>query len=394
MKVNVCVIFGGRSTEHEVAVISANQAMHALDAEKYNVVPLYITKQGVMYTGEKLLDIKNYKNMKTLLEGCEKVVLYNDGEGAVMDKLKKPLFGKEKPVKIDVALPVVHGTNVEDGTIQGWLETLGVPYGGCDVTSSALGMDKVAMKDVLAARGIPVLPCKCFYSREWFDNKEKMLDELETLGYPLIVKPANLGSSIGISIAKDRDALQSSIDDAAGYAEKILVEHAITKIREINCRVLGDFNSAKASVCEEPVAADGFLSYDKKYKEGAKGGSKGMASTKRIIPAELDEETTKKIQGYSVDTFKALGCAGVSRIDCMIDEETGGIYVNEINTIPGSLAFYLWEKSGISFTELMDELVAIALRRAREKANLTFSFDTNLLELHGGAKGAKGGIKG
>ncbi len=393
MKANVCVIFGGRSTEHEVAVISANQAMHALDAEKYNVVPLYITKQGVMYTGEKLFDIKNYKNMKTLLEGCEKAVLYNDGNGVVMEKLKKTVFSREKPVKIDVAVPVVHGTNVEDGTIQGWLETLGVPYAGCDVTSSALGMDKIAMKDVLAARGIPVLLCKCFYSREWFDNKDAVIEKIETLGYPVIIKPANLGSSIGISIAKDRDELIASIDEAAGYAEKILAEHAITKIREINCSVLGDFNSAKASVCEEPVAADGFLSYDKKYKEGAKGASKGMASTKRIIPAELDDDTTKKIQGYSVDTFKALGCAGVSRIDCMIDGDTNEIYVNEINTIPGSLAFYLWEKTGLSFTGLMDELVSIALRRAREKANLTFSFDTNLLELHGGTKGGKMGVK-
>ena len=393
MKTNVCVIFGGRSTEHEVSVISANQAMHACDSEKYNVIPLYITKQGVMYTGEALMDIKNYKNMKELLIKCKRVVVYNDGEQVVMESLKKPFFGKAEQTRIDVAVPVVHGTNVEDGTIQGWLETLNLPYAGCDVTSSALGMDKVAMKDVLNAHGIPVLPCKCFYSRGWFENKEEILKDIETLGYPVIVKPANLGSSIGITVAKDKEALVAAINDAAAFAEKILVEHAISKIREINCSVLGDFNNAKASVCEEPVSSDGFLSYDKKYKEGAKGGSKGMASTKRIIPANLDPETTEKIQQYCIDTFKALGCAGVSRVDCMIDGETNQIFVNEINTIPGSLSFYLWEKCGVSFKDLMTELITIALRRSREKSNLTFSFDTNLLELHGGTKGAKG-IKG
>ncbi|MBQ3054429.1 MAG: D-alanine--D-alanine ligase [Clostridia bacterium] len=393
MKINACVIFGGRSTEHEVAVISANQAMHALNKEKYNVIPLYITKQGVMYSGEALFDIKNYKNMSKLLEECYRVVVYNDGNGVIMEKIKKPLFRKEKPVKMDVAIPVVHGTNVEDGSIQGWLETLNIPYTGCDVTSSALGMDKVAMKDVLVSHGIPVLPCKCFYSRSWFEDKEKILQEIETLSYPVIVKPANLGSSIGIEIAKDKDSLVIAIDNACSYAEKILVEHAISQIREINCSVLGDFTNARASVCEEPVSADGFLSYDKKYKEGAKGASKGMASTQRIIPADLSEENTKEIQGYCLDTFKVLGCAGVSRIDCMIDGETNKIYVNEINTIPGSLSFYLWEKTGLTFEGLMEELVQIALKRAREKSNLTFSFDTNLLELHGGTKGTKG-IKG
>lgn len=394
MKINVCVIFGGRSTEHEVAVISANQAMHALDKEKYEILPLYMTKKGVMYTGNALFDIKNYKNLNVLLEKCDRVTLYNDGENVYMDYLKKPLFGGKKPVRVDVAIPVVHGTNVEDGSVQGWLETLNLPYAGCDVTSSALGMDKVAMKNVLAAKGIPVLPCVSFYCKQWFTQQEKLLEDIEKLGYPIIVKPANLGSSIGISIAKDREALVSAISDAAGYAEKILAEHAISKIREINCSVLGDFNDAKPSVCEEPVASDGFLSYDKKYKEGAKGSkSSGMASTKRIIPAMLDEAVTEKIQGYCVETFKVLGCAGVSRVDCMIDGETGEIFVNEINTIPGSLSFYLWEKTGLDFKGLMTELVNIALRRRREKDNLTFSFDTNLLELHGGAKGAKG-IKG
>ncbi len=393
MKMNVCVVFGGRSTEHEVAIISANQAIHALDSEKYEIIPLYITKTGVMYTGEALKDINQYKNLPELIKKCEQVVLYNDGNNAVMDRVKKPLFGGAKPVRIDVALPVVHGTNVEDGSVQGWLEMLNVPYSGCDVTSSALGMDKVAMKDVLAAAGIPVLPCKCFYSRQWFEDKEEIIRDIEKLSYPVIVKPANLGSSIGISIAKDREMLISSIDDAAGYAEKILVEHAISALREINCSVLGDFTNARASVLEEPISGEGFLSFKEKYIDGAKGSSKGMASTQRIIPAELDEETTKKIQQYAVDTFKSLGCAGVSRIDCMIDKDSGEIYVNEINTIPGSLSFYLWEKTGLTFKGLMDELVSIALKRSREKANLTFSFDSNILSLQGGTKGAKG-IKG
>ncbi len=394
MKINVCVVFGGRSTEHEVAIISANQAMHALmDNEEYNVIPLYITKGGEMYTGDALFNVQDYSDLPKLLEKSQKSVVYRKGSDVVIEAVNKPLIGKAKQERIDVFVPVVHGTNVEDGSIQGWLEILGAPYAGCDVTSSALGMDKIAMKNVLAAKGIPVLPCVDFYSRQWYENKEEILNKLEALGYPVIVKPANLGSSIGISIAKNREDLINSIDNAASFAEKLLVEKAISKIREINCSVLGDFNNAKASVCEEPVAADGFLSYDIKYKEGAKGKSEGMASTKRIIPAELPDDVTLKIQNLCVDTFKALGCAGVSRVDCMIDGETNEIYVNEINTIPGSLAFYLWEKSGLLFPQLMKELVNIALRRAREKSNLTFSFETNLLELHGGAKGVKG-VKG
>ena len=395
MKINVCVIFGGRTTEHEVSVISANQAMHALDSEKYNVIPLYITKEGVMYTGNDLFNISTYTDMKFLTGRCDRAVVYNNGKEVVMDLLKKPLFSGIKPVRLDVAIPVVHGTNVEDGSIQGWLETLNLPYAGCDVISSALGMDKVAMKNILSANGIPVLPCKYFYTKQWVLEKDKLIEDIETLEYPLIVKPANLGSSIGIALAKNREELTSAIGDALGYAEKVLVEHAISELREINCSVLGDFNDAKASVCEEPVSASGLLDYEEKYMSGSKSSkSSGMASAQRIIPAKLDEETTKKIQGYCIDTFKALGCAGVSRIDCMIDGKDGKIYVNEINTIPGSLSFYLWEKAGLSFEELMNELVNIALRRSREKANLTFSFDTNLLEMHGGAKGVKGGVKG
>ena len=392
MKINVCVVFGGRSTEHEVAIISANQAIHAMKDE-FNVIPLYITKEGVMYTGEALFDIKNYVNIKTLTEKCQKVVVYNNGNGVVIEPIKKKLFGKQEQTRIDVFVPVVHGTNVEDGTIQGWIETLGAPYAGCDVTSSALGMDKVAMKNVLAAKGINVLPCVDFYSRKWFENREEIIKSAEEIGYPVIVKPANLGSSIGISVANDRCELENSVDEAVAFAEKILIERAIKNLREINCSVLGDFNNAKASVCEEPISSTGFLSYDDKYKSGAKGKSSGMASTQRIIPADLPEDVTLKIQNMCIDTFKALGCAGVSRIDCMIDGETNEIFVNEINTIPGSLSFYLWEKTGLTFAGLMKELVNIALRREREKQNLTFSFDTNLLELHGGTKGAKG-IKG
>ena len=400
MKVNVCVIFGGRSTEHEVAVISANQAMHSLDKEKYEVLPLYMTKKGVMYTGEALFDIKNYKDMKSLLEKCERVTVYNDGENVVMDYIKKPLFGGKKPVRIDVAVPVVHGTNVEDGTLQGYLEMLGVPYGGCDVTASALGMDKYAMKCVLRDAGVNVLDAVCFYSREYYKNGDKVIESIENkLSYPVIVKPVNLGSSVGIKVAKNREGLVEAIDEAATFSQKVLVERAIEKLKEVNCSVLGDYEDCSASVLEEPVSSGGdILDFKDKYQGGSKngdGGSKGMSGSSRKVPAEVTKEQEEAIKEMCLTTFKALNCNGVARIDVMIDEESGEIFVNEINPLPGSLSFYLWEAAGLSFDKLMDKIIYYAQKRHREREKLSFSYDTNLLSefgarsLKNGAKGAK-----
>lgn len=393
MKITVAVLFGGKSVEHEISVISAVQAMGYLDQGKYELLPVYITKSGKMYTGEKLTKIENFKDIKALLKDCQQVVMTNlDGRCVLLPYPMK--WGYKKQIKtVDVALPIVHGTNVEDGALQGFLKTLDVPFAGCDVLSSAVGMDKHVMKLVFKDAGIPVLDCKCMLKRDYYADSEALMDSIEAaFAYPVIVKPVNLGSSVGISKAKDRQELMEALDMAFRFAPKVLVERAITSLREINCAVLGDIYEAEASECEEPLNATDILSYEDKYMSGGKQGSKGMASLARKIPADISPELREQIRTMAVQGFQALGCNGVARIDFMIDTAENKVYLNEINTIPGSLSFYLWKPVGISYPQLLDRMIGLARKRAREEGEFTYSFDTNVLEgcSFGGSKGAKG----
>lgn len=392
MKTKIAMMFGGKSVEHEVSVISGIQALLNMDTEKYEVIPVYMTKNNEMYVGEEIGKIEAYKNIDELLKKSQRVIMLNEGGRVRLVSYPLKRFGKSLAIDIDVAFPVVHGTNVEDGALQGYLKTMGIPFVGCDVTASAIGMDKYIMKTVLKESDVPALDAKVF-SLSDYAQMDTLLDTIEnTFGYPVIVKPVNLGSSVGISVAKNRVELANSVDDAFKYATKVLVEHAITNLREINCSVLGDENSAIASECEEPLHTKDILSYEDKYVSNAKGGgSKGMASVSRKIPADLSPEKREEVRELAVKSFKALGCNGVSRIDFMIDEDTGKLYFNEINTIPGSLAFYLWEPVGISYKELLDRMIQLAMKRVRTEESLTFTFDTNILNSasFGGSKGAK-----
>lgn len=386
-------MFGGKSVEHEVSVISGIQAIMSMDQEKYEVIPVYLTKKNEMYVGGEIGKIEAYKDIPGLLSKSQRVILVNEDDHIVLMPYPVKLFAK-KGIEVDIAFPIVHGTNVEDGALQGYLKTIGIPFVGCDVTASALGMDKYASKVVLKENGVPVLDGYCFTTSDYAEI-DSILDKVEKeIGYPAIVKPVDLGSSVGISVARNRSELTNSIDDAFLYARKIIIEHAITKLREINCAVLGDENEAIASECEEPLHTKDILSYEDKYVSNAKGsGSKGMASVSRKIPAELSPEKRKEVQELAVKSFQKLGCNGVARIDFMIDEENGKLYFNEINTIPGSLAFYLWEPVGISYPELLDRMIRLALKRVREEESITFSFDTNILNQNslGGVKGGKMG---
>ena len=401
MKINLCVLYGGRSVEHEISVISALQAMENLNGEKYNIIPVYITKEGEMYTGDTLRFAESYKNIPSMLKVSKKVLFVREGRNTVLRELE----GKKKnDIIVDVAFPIVHGTNVEDGALQGYLRTLGLPFVGCDVLASAVGMDKYVMKTVLKEGGFPVLECLRFNRRNTkMDYCIKAVEE--KIPYPVIVKPVNLGSSVGISKADNRESLEVSLADAFSYADVVLVERAVTALREINCSVVGDTTHADASECEEPFMADEILSYKDKYMSGggskgaksggakSQGGTKGgMASLKRNVPADLTPEMREKIRTMAVEAFRHLGCNGVSRIDFMIDNDTGELYINEFNTIPGSLAFYLWKPLGVEYRELLDRLISLALKRAREDEDITYSFDTNILAMGAptGAKGAKG----
>ncbi len=389
MKINLAVIFGCRSVEHEVAIISAVQAMRSMNTDKYNVIPLYVTKNGVIYTGDCLKEIEQFRDMPALLQKLSPVALVKRGDDVVMTYLNGGIF-KKKDIKLDVAFPIVHGTNCEDGTVAGYLEFLGLPYVGCDILSAAVGMDKSVFKDVLKNAGLPILPCIKFSAREYNTNSNGIIKKIaDALHYPVIVKPINLGSSIGITKAHDEDELKQAIELAVSFADKVLVEHAVDNLREINCSVIGDSDECEASVCEEPFMNDEILSYEDKYLGGGK--SKGMASLGRKLPADIPDDAAKAIKELSCKIFKALGCSGVVRIDYLIDTDTGKVYANEINTIPGSLSFYLWEASGLKYSDMIDKLVALAFRRQRNRDNLTFTISTNILSgVSFGTKGAKG----
>ncbi|MBR1910458.1 MAG: D-alanine--D-alanine ligase [Lachnospiraceae bacterium] len=384
MKIRVAVIFGGRSVEHEVSIISALQAAANMDTEKYEIIPVYLSKENEMYTGDKIGDIEAYKDIKALVSSSTKVTVINESGRYYIVNYPLKKFGGNIKQEIDIVFPIVHGTNVEDGTLAGYIKTLGIPFVGCDVTSSAVGMDKYIMKTVFKDNDIPVLNCVRFNIADYRDIDGIIKKTEDKLEYPVIVKPVNTGSSVGISIAKNRDELTDCVDMAFTFANTILIERAVENLQEINCSVLGDSENARASLCEEPFHSKEILSYEDKYLSGGKGkkgsgASKGMASVQRRIPAEIPDEMTAKIRELSVKAFKALDCCGVVRFDFMIDKDSNELFLNEINTIPGSLAFYLWEPEGLEYKTMLSELIELGLKRARDEKRVMFSFETNIL---------------
>ncbi len=417
MKIKVGIFFGGNSVEHEISVITMNQAISSLDPEKYEIVPIYIAKNGVMYTGDDLLDLYSFRDMEVLLKRCYKVAVVNDGKGVKVVRTPAPWIGKRVLNTIDVAFPIVHGTNCEDGTIAGFVTLLGLPFVGPDIVSSSIGMDKILQKKILRQSGISVVDFVPFYSVEYIKDEDKILKEIEEkLEYPVIVKPGNLGSSVGIRKAKNKVELEEAIEFAMEFADRIIVEKAVEDLKEINCSVIGNLTETEASICEEPFFSDEILSYTDKYigdgkskggtiaggktgsakLGGQKGGVKGETPqfANKKIPADISKEKTEEIQKLAQEVFKVLGCSGVSRIDFLIDKKTDKVYVNEINTIPGALSYYLWEATGKPFEKELDEIIEIAIKRHRDKEKLTFSYDQNILAMQGGSKGAKGGKTG
>ena len=401
MKTNIGVFFGGRSTEHEISVISASQAMHAINRDKYDVTPIYISKQGKWYTGDALFDVANYRDINSLLAKCQEVYMRPIYDDYNLYKTKKPLFGTDVLTRLDAVIPVLHGSNVEDGIFEGVLQTIGIPYAGCDVLASANGMDKITMKMILQACDIPVVDYVWFTDKQWFAKRDELIAQIENkLGYPVIVKPANLGSSVGIGCAHNREELIDKVDAAEQYSTRLIVEYMVKDLQEINCSVIGDCNEYRMSVLEQPLTSQDILTYTDKYMGGTKG-AKGMAASQKKFPADLPDAETKRIQFLAGETFRALSCHGVSRVDVMIEgkseRDASGcrkIFVNEINTIPGSLSFYLWEGSGLKFDEEMEHLVQLALKRKREQGMKTVSYDQNIFSLGGGIKGGKMGKLG
>ncbi len=379
-KLTIGLFFGGRSAEHEVSVISALQAYKHLDKEKYDVIPIYISKQGEYFTNPKFLDIKNYKDVNSLLFASAQIVLGR--------KNSKPGFLRHGMFKqfteLDLALPILHGAGGEDGSLQGLFEMYQLPYAGLGVTGSAIAMDKAQSKLLFKSLGYDVANYIEIKRLDWWEDQKKVLKQVqsELKKKPWFVKPATGGSSIGAGRATTEDELQFAIEVASIYSEKIIVEEAFADCIEVNCSALG-YENIKASVCEMPIPTKDLLSFSDKYQRGSKGskGAGGMESLTREIPAPISKDLTKQIQEATIKIFKAMDGCGVARIDYFVDPKKGKFWVNEVNSPPGSLAFYLWEKSDpkLSYTELLDELIENALKRAENAKKTQYIFESGLL---------------
>ncbi|MCQ2974831.1 MAG: D-alanine--D-alanine ligase [Bacteroidales bacterium] len=406
------VIFGGISVEHEISVISALQTIHAFPELKHNIVPIYISKEGEWYTGPGLTVISNYRDMKKLLSWCEKVYMTPVRGDFNLYRYKTSMFKSKVVTKLDVIFPILHGSYGEDGSMQGLFEMIGIPYVGSNLRACNIAMDKIATKYMLQSTGLPCVDYMWVTDREWFANKEEKLAKAEKIGYPLIVKPAALGSSVGISKASNAKELDEAIDSAAKFSERIIIEKMVENLQEINCSVYGSYHNCQASVLEEPVRTGDILSYKDKYMSGGSGakgckiggtksaklggkisGSKGMSGSTRKCPADLPEDVTKKIQQLAIQTFKEMDASGIIRIDFMRDSKTGDVYINEINSIPGSLSFYLWEATGKKFIDVLEEIIDIAIKTSAEKQKLMLSYDQNIFAMGGGTSMKLGGAK-
>ncbi len=381
-KIKVAVIFGGRSGEHEVSLVSAQSVMNALDPERYEIIPVGIRRDGAWIVGQNPMRALKHEDFS----GTRSVAMFADpskqGLWAMIEDVSEETpdlldtaGGRElvSPSRIgslanlsdvDVVFPVLHGTFGEDGTVQGLLELAGVPYVGAGVLCSALAMDKIAFKDVVKARGLPISDYVWTTRRRWRVEPQVVMDEIASrLGYPVFVKPANLGSSVGISKCLDRDSLKRGIDAAAQYDRRILAEWAVPHAREIEVSVLGN-EEPIASVPGEVVPSREFYDYAAKYIDD------GDRASKLLIPAPLEATMSDQIRELAIETYKAIDGAGMARVDFLLDDEADEIYLNEVNTIPGftPISMYpkLWEASGISYPELLNRLVDLALERYEE----------------------------
>ena len=378
-KYNVCVIFGGRSAEHEVSIITAQQAISALDKNKYEIVPVYITKDGEWLTGGELLELDTFTegNLPSGVGFGKVFIAPRHQLKYLICETKSGLFRRRKRIPIDVVFPVIHGTLGEDGTLQGLLELANIPYVGAGVLGSAVGMDKIIMKAIFRENNLPTVNYLWFTKNEWKMEQEEVVKKVEeNLTYPVFVKPANSGSSIGVGKAKNREDLKFALDVASSYDRRLIVEEGLEDAIEINCSVMGNYDLI-TSVCEQPISAGEFLSFGDKYIHEDK--TSGMEGADRKIPAPISDELTTEIQELAKKAFRILDCKGIARIDFLVNEKDGRPFVNEINTIPGSFSFYLWEHNGIKFPELVDKLIEFSFDVHKEKNNIMYSFPSNLL---------------
>jgi D-alanine-D-alanine ligase len=389
-KLAIGVVFGGRSVEHDVSIVTAHQVMEVL-AASHDVVPIYITREGRWLSGPGLFDLGVYRKRRWDEAGRAAWIPPVAGFGGLFVEDGRRWGRGNRRVPLDVVIPAIHGTYGEDGTLQGLLELADIAYTGPGVAGAAVGMDKVAMKAAFVAAGLPVVPHVLVEAHRLRSEPDAIVAEIEAeIGYPAFVKPVRLGSSVGIGKALDRRGLAEALEVARRYDRRLLVEVAMEDCIEVNCSVMGGPETPpRVSVCEQPVRLEEFLTFSDKYLRGAKIGSKssqGMASLERRIPAPISDTLTKQVQENAVAAFKAVDAAGVARVDAFVNEDNADTWVMEINTTPGSFAFYLWEATGVPFDELLGTTIDIALATQRAKNDLMFTFDSGMLEAGRGGK--------
>lgn len=362
---NLAIFYGGKSVEHDISIITAIQVMKNLDKDKYNITPIYVDENNNWCVLDNYLDMNIYANKKyksiSLVCGMDRGHL-----------IKRGMVGYKRYKKIDVAINCMHGLNGEDGTLAGLLELNNIAYVGSGVLASSIGMDKVIQKDVLKINNLPVVEYMYFLKNDYVNSKEEILNKIEyKINYPLVVKPANLGSSIGINISKNREELQKNIEIALNFDKKIIIEEKINNLREINCSVIGGNNYVETSVLEEPKNWETFLDFNEKYLNNGKN--------KKEINVKIGDGIDDEIKDLSIKVFKLFGASGVVRIDYLLDEETKEIYINEINTVPGSFANYLW-KDKYTFRGLLDKLIEIAVEEYTYKNEYKYTYKTDVLK--------------
>jgi len=382
----IAVFFGGQSPEHDISILTGIQTYHSFDTSKYNPIPVYVSRDGMFYTGEKIVDTKNYKDLDSLIDNSNLLQIKNTKDGVYL--YSKKIF-KTKNIKIDCAFLAFHGGNGESGGFQGFCESLNLPYTGCDLLGSTLCMDKVSTKKMLLESQVPVSKYKVIIEDEFIKDKETYFKNIESsLSYPMFVKPSNGGSSIGVSRAKDRNDLINAIELAFSFDAKVLIEEEFIHDTEINISCLGSWDrEILLSPCEEVYSDADFLDFENKYLKGSKSkkittekGSKGMASTNRRIPAEIPEQVKNQIEDYAKKAFKSLNCGGVVRIDFLLNKKDNSIVLIEVNTIPGSFSFYLWEPIGVTFDQLIDKLIKLAFKKYKNKIKHLRTFNSNIFK--------------
>lgn len=392
---SVAVLFGGKSPEHEVSIITGLQIINNIDKEKFRAIPIYISKNGAWYTGKNLEQIETYKNISSISNQSQINGISPAPNYKIIKHSNKGFFPllKSSIETLDVVIPCFHGGLGENGGIQGLFELAEIPYVGSGILGSSLGMDKIVMKNIFNSSDIPTSKFYNFYRNDFTQNRESILNFTEQkLKYPMIVKPSSSGSSIGIAKASNRAQLINSIEVAALFDRKIIIEEQFEHTKEINISVIGNSGSELiTSACEEVLTNNDFLTYEDKYLNG-NNKSQGMASAKRKIPANIPKKLEVEIQETAKKVFTALDCFGIARIDFLLNEKTNNFIVLEINTLPGSFSFYLWEASNLKFKDMITKLIELSILRYKDNKRNINTFPTNILEnFEGSAKSGKFG---